>query len=284
MAQYEYETLETNFDAGVLTVTISNPPINVMTLKLYQELVAFTAEVEQDKAVKVVVFESADPDFFIAHFDVELILTFPTDEPARRSERLSDFHLMCERLRTMPKATMVKIAGRAGGGGNEFCSSCDMRFGIEGVTRINQMEVPLGILPGGSGTQNLPRLIGRGRAMEVILGGDDLDAETAEQWGYLNRVFANQNELNGFVDNLAARIALWPAQAIALAKQSVLNSELSMEEGLREEAYLFQETLRLPEAQALMRAALASGAQTREGELRINDLVREVARANRGDD
>ena len=116
MAQYEYETLETNFDAGVLTVTISNPPINVMTLKLYQELMAFTAEVEQDKAVKVVVFESADPDFFIAHFDVELILTFPTDEPARRSERLSDFHLMCERLRTMPKATMVKIAGRAGGG------------------------------------------------------------------------------------------------------------------------------------------------------------------------
>ena len=159
-----------------------------------------------------------------------------------------------------------------------------MRFGIKGVTRINQMEVPLGILPGGSGTQNLPRLIGRGRAMEVILGGDDLDAETAEQWGYLNRVFANQNELNEFVDNLAARIALWPAQAIALAKQSVLNSELSMEEGLREEAYLFQETLRLPEAQALMRAALASGAQTREGELRINDLVREVARANRGDD
>ena len=281
---YDYKTLQTELTDGVLTVTISNPPINVMTLELYQELVAFTAEVERDEAVKVVVFESADPDFFIAHFDVELILTFPTDEPARRSERLSDFHLMCERLRTMPKATIVKIAGRAGGGGNEFCSSCDMRFGIKGVTRINQMEVPLGILPGGSGTQNLPRLMGRGRAMEVILGGDDLDAETAEKWGYLNRIFVDQQGLDEFVSQLARRIALWPADAIALSKQSVLNSEKPMIEGLQDEAYLFQQTLRLAEAQRNMRAALESGAQTREGELRINDLMREVAERIRDTD
>lgn len=275
---YEYKTLSTTFDAGVLTVIVSNPPINIMTRELYQDLVAFTADVAVDKDVKVVVFESADPDFFIAHFDISQILTFPTDKPAERNEQLSDFHLMCERLRTMPKATIVKIAGRAGGGGNEFCSACDMRFGIRGVTRINQMEVPLGILPGGSGTQHLPRLIGRGRAMEVILGGDDLDAETAEKWGYLNRIFDSAALLNEFVDQLANRITLWPADAIGLAKASVLNSELPFDEGLKEEAYLFQQTLRLDEAQRNMKQSLVMGAQTREGELRINELVVEVAK------
>lgn len=274
---YEYETLGTNYQDGILTVTISNPPINVMTGKLYMELVGLTSEVEQDERVKVVVFESADPDFFIAHFDVELILTFPTDTPATRQDELSDFHKMCERVRTMPKATIAKINGRAGGGGNEFCSAMDMRFGVRGKTKFNQMEVPLGILPGGSGTQHLPRLIGRGRAMEVILGGDDMDAETAEQWGYLNRAFASKQDLDAHVDDLAARIALWPKEAIALAKASVLNSELPLGEGLREEAYLFQETLRGPDAKRFMQGALDHGAQTREGELRINDLVREVA-------
>ncbi|MFN3236315.1 MAG: enoyl-CoA hydratase/isomerase family protein [Pseudomonadales bacterium] len=276
---YDYETLSTEYQNGIMTVTISNPPINVMTAKLYMELVGFTSEVAEDERVKVVVFESADPDFFIAHFDVELILTFPTDKPAEKQQQLSDFHLMCERVRTMPKATIAKINGRAGGGGNEFCAACDMRFGVRGVTRFNQMEVPLGILPGGTGTQHLPRLMGRGRAMEVILGGDDLDAETAEQWGYLNRAFATPAEMDAHVQQLAERIALWPKGAIARAKASVLNSELPIEQGMLEEAYLFQQTLRDPEAQAIMRAALQQGAQTREGELRINDLVVETAKS-----
>ena len=276
---YDYKTISTSLKQGVMTATISNPPINVMTAQLYQDLVAFTAEVAADNEVKVLVMESADPDFFIAHFDLTLIQTFPIDQPAKKHEQLSDFHLMCERMRTMPKATIAKIAGRVGGGGNEFCSACDMRFGIAGKTRINQMEVPLGILPGGSGTQHLPRLMGRGRALEVILGGDDLDAETAEKWGYLNRVFDSQQALDEFVDQLAQRIALWPAEAVELAKSSVLNSEMPIEEGLREEAYLFQQTLRNENAQALMAKALEMGAQTREGEMRINELVVEVARS-----
>ena len=152
---YEYETLQTWFDRGVMTATINNPPVNVMTLQLYMDLVGFTSEVERDDRVKVVVFDSADPDFFIAHFDVEAILQFPAEEPPEKSAEFSDFHLMCERVRTMPKATIVKMAGRAGGGGNEFASSCDMRFGLRGKTVINQMEVALGILPGGTGTQRL---------------------------------------------------------------------------------------------------------------------------------
>ena len=110
---YEYETLAIDQQGAVLTATISNPPVNVMTAQLYQDLVQFTAAVEEDETVKVVVFQSADPDFFIAHFDVSLILTFPADSPPVKSEQLSDFHLMCERVRTMPKATIVKMAGRA---------------------------------------------------------------------------------------------------------------------------------------------------------------------------
>ncbi len=280
---YDYETLDISIDGAVLTATINNPPVNVMTLPLYMDLVGFTSEVEADDAIKVVVFQSADPDFFIAHFDVETILQFPSDTPAEKSEEFSDFHLMCERVRTMPKATIVKMAGRAGGGGNEFASSCDMRFGLKGKTVINQMEVALGILPGGTGTQRLPRLVGRGRAMEICLGSDDIDAETAEQWGYLNRIFDTPAELDGFVDGLANRIALWPAEAIGLCKASINNAEMPWEDGLLEEAYLFQQTLRTSGAQANMRKAMELGAQTREGELRMGDLCLEVGRAANDD-
>ncbi|MFT4720413.1 MAG: enoyl-CoA hydratase/carnithine racemase [Candidatus Azotimanducaceae bacterium] len=278
---YDYQTISVELDEGVLTATLSNPPINVMTAALYTDLVAFTQQVQDDESVRVLVLQSADPDFFIAHFDIELILTFPTDTPPVKAESLSDFHLMCERVRTMGKPTIAKIAGRVGGGGNEFSASCDMRFGLKNKTVINQMEVPLGILPGGGGTQQLPRLIGRGRAMELMLGADDLDAVTAEKWGYLNQIFDTQAELDAYVHRLAHRMALWPPAAVALAKQSILNAELPIGEGLREEAYLFQQTLRDPSATANMSRALQMGAQTREGELRIADLCEEVAIANK---
>lgn len=280
---YDYETLEISQDGAVLTVTINNPPVNVMTLQLYMELVGFTSEVEADENVRAVVFQSADPDFFIAHFDVEAILQFPSDTPAEKSPELSDFHLMCERVRTMPKATIVKMAGRAGGGGNEFASSCDMRFGLKGKTVINQMEVALGILPGGSGTQRLPRLVGRGRAMEICLGSDDIDAETVERWGYLNRIFDTQEALDQFVDQLARRIASFPAEAIGLCKASINNAEMPWESGLLEEAYLFQQTLRTDGAQASMRKAMQLGLQTREGELRMGELCAEIASAANDD-
>lgn len=276
---YDYQTLQIKNELGVLTATINNPPVNVMTQSLYMDLVGFTSEVEQDESVKVVVFQSADPDFFIAHFDVEAILEFEADAPAEKSMEFSDFHLMCERVRTMPKATIVKMAGRAGGGGNEFASSCDMRFGLKGKTVINQMEVALGILPGGTGTQRLPRLVGRGRAMEICLGSDDIDAETAAQWGYLNRVFDSANGLDDFVDSLSKRIACWPAEAIAMCKASINNAEMPLGEGLLEEAFLFQQTLRTDGAQRNMRKAMAMGLQTRSGELRMGELCYEFAHA-----
>lgn len=272
---YDYKTISVKIERGVLFATISNPPINVMTMPLYMDLVAFTTEVEKDPAVRVVVMQSADPDFFIAHFDVETILSFPTDVPVVREEVPNDFHAMCERMRTMGKATIAKIAGRVGGGGSEFASSCDMRFGIIGKTKINQMEVALGILPGGTGTQRLPRLVGRGRAMEIVLASDDLDAETAAAWGYLNRALPAA-EFDAHVDRLAYRIASFPAEAIALAKQSVNNAELPLAEGLREEAYLFQQTLRSPASQDRMRKFMAMGGQTREVEMRIGDACLEI--------
>ena len=276
---YDYQTLKVQRDGHILNVVIDNPPVNVMTMELYMDLLNFSAEAEKDESVKVIVLDSADPDFFIAHFDVEVLLALPVDGPAERESEPNLFHQMCERMRTMPKATIVKLAGRVGGGGSEFSASCDMRFGITGKTRVNQMEVALGILPGGTGTQRLPRLVGRGRAMEIVLGSDDIDAETAEKWGYLNRVFESREELDKFVDRLAARIAAWPAEAIALAKQSVNNAELPLAEGLVEEAYLFQQTLRTDDARKSMQRAMELGAQTREGELMIGELCLQVAKS-----
>ncbi len=278
---YHYETLETKYDQGILTATINNPPANVMTIGMYADLVDFTKEVAADDNVRVVVFESADPDFFIAHFDIEVLLASPAEGEVTRPLELNDFHLMCERVRTMPKATIVKMAGRTGGGGNEFASSCDMRFGVRGKTVINQMEVALGILPGGSGTQRLPRLVGPGRAMEICLGSDDIDAETCERWGLVNRIFDSLEELNSFVDRLAARIASWPAQGVALCKSSINNAEMPIEKGLLEEAYLFQQTLRTEDARQNLRKALELGAQTRPGELGMTYLCDDVAAALR---
>ena len=272
---YEYELLTVNIKDRLAKVIINNPPINLMTNQLYNELRGLCAELEEDDNLSVVVFKSANSDFFIAHFDVEAILNFPTDQEPERSEELNPFHQMCERVRTMDKVTIAQIEGRVGGGGSEFVSSMDMRFGVVERTVINQMEVPIGILPGGSGTQRLPRLIGAGRAMEVILGGSDLDATTAERWGYLNRLF-EVDEIDDWVSKFAQRIAGFPIEAVRLAKVAVLASENPLEEGLKEEAFLFAKLLRTQDAQSQMRQFLELGGQTKEGELRVGELSGEL--------
>ncbi len=274
----DYELLRIELKDRVVTAIVDAQPINVMTLQLFGESARFGQQVGDDDDVRVVVLESANPDFFIAHFDVAAILEFPIDQEARRSES-NPFHQMCERFRTMPKATIAQIEGRVGGGGCELIQAFDMRFGVLGKTKINQMEVPIGILPGGGGTQRLPRLVGRGRALEIILGGEDLDAQTAERWGLLNRALT-PDEIGTFVEALAHRIASFPAEALALAKQSVNAAELPLAEGLVGEASLFQRLLRTEDAQRNMRRLLELGGQTREGELQVADLS---ARANRED-
>jgi enoyl-CoA hydratase/carnithine racemase len=270
----DYELLHIDLKEGVATAVIDAPPVNLLSLPLFGEIIRFGAEVGDDESVRVVVLKSANPDFFIAHFDVEAILGFPIDEEAERTPT-NPFHQMCEQFRTMPKATIAQVEGRVGGGGCELIQAFDMRFGVVGQTILSQMEVPLGILPGGGGTQRLPRLIGRGRALEMILAGEDLDAQTAERWGLLNRIFA-ADEIEPFVDRLARRIASFSREAIMLAKESVNASALPLAEGLVEEAYLFQRSVRTDAAQNRMRRFMKSGGQTYEGEMAIGDLVRRL--------
>jgi len=274
---YAYKLLNVEIEGRIAWVTVNAPPINVITLPLYGEIAALSLELEADPNLTVVVMKSADPDFFLAHFDVGAILQFPTDTEAQRDPELNIYHAMCERFRTMNKVTIAQIEGRVGGGGSELVASFDMRFGVRGKTKINQMEVPLGILPGGTGTQRLPRLVGRARAMEIVIGAEDLDAETAERWGYLNRIFA-PGDIGPFVAALARRIATFPVEAVRYAKESINSADKPLSEGLPDEAYLFQRTLRTEGAQRNMRRFLEMGGQTREGELKVAELMGKVAK------
>lgn len=252
---------------GVAVVTINNPPINLFDLSLYGEMRKVVAALAADDSVRAVVFHSAVEDFFIAHFDVSLILHLPTN--AGPPESLNDFHVMCEAVRTMPKPTIAAIDGRVGGGGSEFALSCDMRF-ASASSRFCQMEVPLGIIPGGSGTVRLARLMGRSRTMEVILGGDDVDAMTAESWGWINRIV---DDPVAHSLSLARRIASFPVGAVRAAKRSVLRAETGIVEDLLAEAGEFNATLSDPAARRAMENFLARGGQTRDGEMRVGDLV-----------
>jgi enoyl-CoA hydratase/carnithine racemase len=260
-----YTALRVQVDRGVAFVTIDHPPINLLDLVLIQELDRLGRELEVDDDVRVVVLQSADPDFFIAHADVALIQQLPKDVPPKATT-LGWFHQMVERFRTMPKATIGKLEGRARGGGSELLLSLDMRFGAIGRAILAQPEVAVGIIPGGSGTQRLPRLMGRGRALEVILGGQDFSAELAERYGYLNRALP-AGELTPFVVQLAYRIASFPASAIALAKAAVNAAELPTVDGLVEEAHYFNQSVATREAQDRMAAFMAAGGQTRAVEL-----------------
>jgi enoyl-CoA hydratase/carnithine racemase len=179
----------------------------------------------------------------------------------------------------MPKATIAKIEGRARGGGSELVLSLDMRFAALGRAVLGQPEVAVGIIPGGSGTQRLPRLMGRARALEVILGCEDVPADLAERWGYVNRALP-PGELGPFVERLAHRIASFPAEAIALAKAAVNAAELPTPAGLLEEAYLFNQAVATPAARERMAAFLALGGQTREVELAIGTTMDALGEGN----
>jgi enoyl-CoA hydratase/carnithine racemase len=168
----------------------------------------------------------------------------------------------------MPKVTIAKIEGICRGGGSELVLSMDMRFAALGKAVLSQPEVAVGIIPGGSGTQRLPRLVGRGRALEVILGCEDFPADLAERYGYVNRALPPE-ELTPFVEQLAHRIASFPAEAIARAKAAVAEAEPAVVQGLIEEAHLFNECVATPEARDRMQAFLKMGGQTREVEGRI---------------
>jgi enoyl-CoA hydratase/carnithine racemase len=265
MAYEDFNLIRISIDNGVCRATIDNPPMNLADLGLIVEFDRFAQEVAADDEARVVIVDSADPDFFVAHADVTLLQGLPTDETALHDE-LSAFHSLVERFRTMPKATIAIIEGIARGGGSEFALAFDMRFALLGKARFAQPEVAVGIIPGGGATQRLPRLVGRGRALEIILGCMDVDAATAEAWGYVNRALPAE-QLRRFVDALASRIASFPLEVIARAKQAVDAAVGDLTSGLNVEDQLFRETLAGPAAAQRMQAFMDGGGQTRAVEL-----------------
>jgi enoyl-CoA hydratase/carnithine racemase len=266
-----YACLRVVVDRGAAFVTIDHPPLNLFDLALIGEMDRVGRELEADDDVRVVVLQSANPEFFIAHADVTLIQQLPSTAGVK-SQTLGPFHQVVERFRTMPKATIGKIEGRARGGGSELLLSLDMRFGAIGRAVLAQPEVAIGIIPGGSGTQRLPRLVGRGRALEIILGCADFPAELAERYGYINRALP-ADELAPFVERLAYRIASFPAAAIRLAKAAVDAAELPTVDGLLEEAHCFNQVLGTPAARERMARFMEAGGQTPDVECDLGDLI-----------
>jgi enoyl-CoA hydratase/carnithine racemase len=266
MAYADYQLIRIAVRDGVCRATIDNPPINLLDVPLLTEIDRLTREVAPDDEVRVLIVDSADPEIFIAHADVGLILDLPADDIALH-DALRPFHTTMELFRTLPKATIAVIEGVCRGGGCEFAMAFDMRYAALGATVLGHPEVAVGIIPGGGGTQRLPRLVGRGRALEVILGCMDVDAATAEAWGYVDRALP-PDELRRFVDKLAGRIASFPPTAIAAAKRAVDAAlESDLETGLRIEDQLFREVLAQPAARQRLQAVIDAGAQTREFEL-----------------
>jgi enoyl-CoA hydratase/carnithine racemase len=199
------------------SISFSNPPTNLQdpdTLLEFQELVT---RMESDDALKVVVLESGNPDFYINHYDVSRAAETPV---APGPTGLPTWIDTTTRLATVPVVTIAKIRGRNRGGGSEAALALDLRFASIEKAVFGQPEVGAGMFPGGGALERLPLFAGRARALEIILGSDDLDAETAARYGWINRALAD-SELDHFVDNLARRIASFDKPALAEAKRLV---------------------------------------------------------------
>jgi enoyl-CoA hydratase/carnithine racemase len=197
---------------GRWTINFSNPPINMFVPATIVELGALITDLEADPSVKVVVFQSADSDFFIAHLDVAKAAAQPVVLDLWR-----DFVL---RLSSAPVVSIAKIRGRARGIGNEFVLACDMRFASRQNALFGNPEVGVGLIPGGGALEWLPRLVGRSRALEIVLSADDFDADIAERYGWVNRAL-DDDDLDSFVDTLAWRLASFDRQVLAAAKAQI---------------------------------------------------------------
>jgi enoyl-CoA hydratase/carnithine racemase len=276
-ASGQFETLIVTSDGPVVTVTVDNPPLQLITRQLLADLDQVTADLVADPSPVVVVLKSNDPDIFITHNEfANLYAVQPPAVPETTADvTLNGMQLICERLRTMDKITIAQVEGRTAGGGAAMVMACDLRFGAVGRAVFNTMSVPLGSVPGGGASQYLPRLVGRSRALELILGGLDLDAVTAERWGYLNRALPPE-EIGDFVAATARRIAACPREAVRLTKELFVLADGSVEDGLLEENLRFRQLMASGESLANIKAFLALGGESRNGELRIADLLGDV--------
>jgi enoyl-CoA hydratase/carnithine racemase len=243
------------------TATLIHPPINIFGAPMLAELHALVARLESDPQVRVIVFDSADPDFFIAHWDMSG--EKPTGKPLPPGPTgMPPYIDILARLSRVPVATIASIRGRARGAGSEFALACDMRFASRERALLAQFEVGVGAVPGGGPMARLPRLVGRGRALEILLGADDVDADMAERYGYVNRALPDV-ELDGFVDRLARRLAGFEKQAIAEVKHFVDIASLPPDAELVPALDAFRASLARPSAQSRIAALAATGLQTR---------------------
>ena len=272
MGYSDYKSLRFELnDAGVLYVTIDHPPINLVDETLVAELNRAADEIAADGQVRVAVLQSANDEYFMAHSDLARVGVAPPGDPLPTSDARAT-QLVAGKFAKMPKATIAKITGRARGGGSEIALGCDMRFAAIGQAFLGQPEVSVGLIPGGGGTQRLPRLIGRGRALEVILGCDDLSAEVAERYGYVNRAVPAE-KMDSFIDALSRRIAEFPPHAVARAKLAVdMGLAAPLDDGLWIEAEQFAACLARPDTAKRVQDVMVIGGQTYEGELDLPAL------------
>ncbi len=198
---------------GLWTITFSNPPVNMFVPATIVELGALMTDIEADPSVKVAVFQSANADFFIAHLDLSKAAEL-------RPSSFAPWFDFVRRLSSTPVVSIAKIRGRTRGIGNEFVLACDMRFASRQSALFGNPEVGVGLVPGGGALEWLPRLVGRSRALEIVLSGDNFDADIAERYGWVNRTL-DDDDLDSFVDTLARRLASFDREALGAVKAQV---------------------------------------------------------------
>jgi enoyl-CoA hydratase/carnithine racemase len=268
-----FETLRVRADGGVLFATIAAPPMNLLGPPLVRDLVSLIQQAEADAAVQVLVFTSGDPDYFISHVDITKIAEY-RDEAAKLAGEPS-LGLLFRYLSASRLVSIAQVEGRVRAAGSEFVLACDMSFAARESAIFSQLEQGFGLIPGAGGVQHLTRLLGRTRALEVMLSAEDYSAELAERYGWINRSLPAA-DLPGFVSALAHRIAAFPSAAHAVLKDRVNAIALAPVDDFRRDSDLFGEVSRTPEAQGRFQAATRRGFQTREGEMdfarRLGDL------------
>jgi len=213
-----FETIHTSQEGGVLFAEIAAPPMNLLGPELVRDLVSLIQGAEADEKVRVLVFKSADPDYFISHVDVTQIKEYRAEAAKLTGE--ASIGLLFRHLSASRLVTIAQIEGRVRAAGSEFVLACDMRFAARESAIFSQPEPALGVLPGGGAAQHLARLMGRSRTLEVMLGGEDYDADLAERYGWINRALPAA-QINHFVKSLAHRISGFPAGGQLAVKDRV---------------------------------------------------------------
>ena len=269
-----FETLRVRKEESVVLAEIAAPPMNLLGPELVRDLVSLIQRAEADDSCRVLVFQSADPDYFISHVDVTRVGGYR--EAAAKLTGEASIGLLFRYLSASRLVTIAQIEGRVRGAGSEFVLACDLRFAARESAIFAQPESGLGLVPGAGGMQHLARLMGRARALEVMLSADDYDAELAERYGWINRALRAE-ALGDFVRSLALRIASFPAAAHAVIKDRVNAIALAPAEDFRRDSDLFLEAGGNPETQRRSQAAMKRGLQTRDAEMDLARLVGELA-------